>query len=430
MMNKTTILTKLMLLAVMLFAGIDMVANPITAEQAKKNAAQFISSNKRMASKSGRQLQLAFTLQQDKTATNQQEPAIYAYNISNDGGFIIAAGDDVARPVLGYCEQGSVSMEKMPENMKVWLNRYARQIAWARANGYQSSGRELASAKADVPYMVKTTWDQDSPYWNQCRFKNTYCYTGCVATAMAQIMYYWGVTGRNGEKFQHGCNALSAFTTESKRYSVPALSTVISFDWEHMTAGIPTTTTAKAAVAQLMRYCGQSVNMDYTNEGSGAYAQDIPDAFRKFGYSNTARIVYHSDMSAQEWENLIYAEMAAGRPICLGGVDVSEEIGHEFVCDGYQASTGLFHINWGWSGYFDNYFALDALEPGGTGSGGTESDMGRYNDECDAIIGIEPPTNGSQGGNEIDDNLTQENFNLKFDATTDLGTITSNDSGG
>ncbi len=111
-MNKTTILTKLMLLAVMLFAGIDMVANPITAEQAKKNAAQFISSNKRMASKSGRQLQLAFTLQQDKIASNQQEPAIYAYNISNDGGFIIAAGDDVARPVLGYCEQASVSMEK------------------------------------------------------------------------------------------------------------------------------------------------------------------------------------------------------------------------------------------------------------------------------------------------------------------------------
>ncbi|MBO4606356.1 MAG: Spi family protease inhibitor, partial [Prevotella sp.] len=253
-MNKTTILTKLMLFAVMLLWGTNMAANPITAEQAKKNAAQFISSNKRMASKSGRQLQLAFTLKQDKSASNVQTPAIYAYNIANDGGFVIVSGDDMAKPVLGYASQGSVSDDNMPDNMRFWLDRYANQIAWAQANGYQRAQVVAASGRKDVPYMVKTTWDQDDPYWNQCKFNNTYCYTGCVATAMAQIMYYWGVTGRNGEKFQHGCNALPKYTTATKGYSVSALSTVISFDWANMTAGKPSTTDAKAAVAQLMRY--------------------------------------------------------------------------------------------------------------------------------------------------------------------------------
>lgn len=419
-MNKTTILTKLMLFAVMLLWGTNLAANPITAEQAKKNAAQFITSNKRMASKSGRQLQLAFTLKQDKSASNVQMPAIYAYNIANDGGFVIVSGDDMAKPVLGYASQGNISDDNMPDNMRYWLDRYANQIAWAQANGYQPAQVVAASGRKDVAYMVKTTWDQDDPYWSQCKFRNTYCYTGCVATAMAQIMYYWGVTGRNGEKFQHGCNALPQYTTDTEGYTVGALSTVISFDWEHMTAGRPSSNDEKTAVAQLMRYCGQSVYMDYTNDGSGAYSQDIPSALiDKFGYGNTARIVYHDNMTATKWEELIYAEMEAGRPVCLGGADEVEEIGHEFVCDGYQASTGLFHINWGWSGFFDNYFALDALEPGGTGSGGTESDMGRYNDGCDAIIGIEPPAGSSQGG---DDDPTQVSDNFTFDATKDVGT--------
>ena len=423
-MKQSIKLSTFLLLAMMLLCGMNATANPITADQAKKNAAKFISSDKRMATKASRQLSLAFTLQRPHQATGIMTPMLFAYNIDGDGGFVIVSGDDMARPVLGYASEGSVNEDNMPENMRVWLNRYANQIARAQTNGYQSVQVVAASDRKDVPYMVKTKWDQDEPYWNQCVFKNTYCYTGCVATAMAQIMYYWGVSGRNGQTFQHGCEALSKYTTDTKRYSVPELSAVTSFDWDNMTTGKPITTDGKAAVAQLMRYCGQSVYMDYTNDGSGAYSEDIPPALTdKFGYSSTARIIYRDNMSAKQWDELIYAEMVAGRPVCMGGSDMVENIGHEFVCDGYQSSTGMYHFNWGWGGFCDNYFALDALEPGGTGSGGTESDMGSYNDGCDAIVGIEPPAGSGQGG---EDDPTQQSDTFTFDATKDLGTQSGN----
>jgi hypothetical protein len=374
-----------------------VMAGPVTMENARKNAMAYLAASHGKRAAANQPMKLAFTIDRTTKRVVKAQPMLYAFQIEGGQGLVIASADDVAWPVLGYCEADSVTLDNMPSNMRAWLEGYANEIAWAQENGYKPVEAQTVrkAGRVDVPYMVKTIWDQVSPYNNQCKFNRVACLTGCVATAMAQIMGYWGTIGRDGEPFQHGCTSLESYITDSKGYTVPALDAVESFDWKNMSK-VPSTTAQKAAVSQLMRYCGQSVFMDYTNSSSGAFSDAIPKAFRKnFGYDNGVQLIYRDYMTAEEWDEIMYAEMLAGRPVCMGGVDAKEGAGHEFICDGYKASSGKYHFNWGWNGFCDGEFSLEALVPGGTGSGGTTSNQGNYSSERDAVIGIQPPQPGS-----------------------------------
>ena len=194
--------------------------------------------------------------------------------------------------------------------------------------------------------MIKSTWDQHAPYNDMCVFNGTRCVTGCVATGMAQIMYYWATTGIDGKKFRCGSTALPAYTTDTQRYSVGALDALTSFDWDSMTDGMPTTTKGKTAVAQLMRYCGQSVKMDYEEDGSGAALEDAAEALKNnFDYNWSMQVVYSYNMSEEEWQDMAYNELNEGKPFFMSGLGTG---GHAFICDGYDPANGKFHFNWGW----------------------------------------------------------------------------------
>ena len=418
---------KLQIASLLLLACLSANADPITRQQAEKQAAAFLLQQNPQAT-----LKTAVAHKAPRKVNGQastDQAYYYVFNTEDSKGFVVVSGDDMAVPILAYSTEGSFNENDIPDNMRAWLKGYEKEIAWAQENGYQPASTttsnnfnkfngpvsafekvKLTATKKDVAYMVKTTWDQGSPYYNQCRFNNRSCYTGCVATAMAQVMYYWGVTGRNGQKFQHGCTALDGYTTETNKYSVGALSAVSQFSWSDMTTSAPSTTNAKNAVAQLMRYCGQSVFMDYTPSGSGASSLDIPAALiNNFGYDKGAVHVERSKFSVSEWEDLIYNELANGRPVLMDGVDFDELVGHEFICDGYQASSNKFHFNWGWSGsYNSTYCALSALAPGGTGSGGTSSGNGNYTPMQGAVIGIQPPIDDSERETSSLDQLTIE----------------------
>ena len=342
----------------LLLAAIVAQAVPVTLEKARENALAFLTSgNTQQRVKGKHDLNLVYTRNEDK---GMAAPLFHVFNIGDDNGFVIASADDVAVPVLGYCDKGVFDPDSIPVNMQAWLDGYSEEISKARENGVvlpKGDAPAYASRKKINP-MIKSTWDQKDPYNDMCVFDGIRCVTGCLATAMAQIMYYWATTGINGKKFRCGSTAIPGYT--SIDLEIGALDALESFDWDSMTDGKPTTTKSKAAVAQLMRYCGQSAHTGYSIEkfGSGAFLSDAADAFQDcFDYNYNIQFVKSTGRTEQEWQELVYTELVEGKPFLMAGG------GHAFICDGYDPSSNQFHINWGWGGYLDGWFAMTSLTP-------------------------------------------------------------------
>ena len=199
-------------------------------------------------------------------------------------------------------------------------------------------------------------------------------------------MYYWGVTGRDGDKFRHGCQALDSYTMERYGYKVPALDALDSFDWNAMDEGTvaPQSDAAKQAVAQLMRYCGQAAHTNFAAGESNIY--DVISGMEKFGYDSDMRLIdtnkYLSTpeggITYDEWDKILYNEIKKGRPVLMG-VNIPQ-LKHLFVCDGYDAEDNSFYLNWGWSGSNDGYYVLSA----------TLVNSGATAEKFFAVVGIEP----------------------------------------
>ena len=277
----------------------------------------------------------------------------YVFNAEGGNAFIIVSGDDRAVDVLAYGTQ-ALDMDAVPCNMQWMLNQYKRQLDFLRGhpNMRVSSTMERSSAVIVSP-LVSCTWNQRSPFYNQCPTSGTqHCLAGCIATAMAQVMYYW--------KYPTDAPAMDAYTSEVNGVSVGALPGGV-FDWENMLDVYTTSATSqqKDAVAMLMRYCGQACHMGYGTSGSGAYSNDELEGMKLFGYNADATLLDRDDFSADEWAEMIENQLAAGCPILYGGSDPDKNMGHAFVVDG--CGGGMYHVNWGYSGSGDGYFVLDAF---------------------------------------------------------------------
>lgn len=314
------------------------------------------------------------------------ENYLYVFNRGNSG-FIVASADDRMPPVLGYSSDGIFDQANASPELKWWLEQYA-----AQANSHLNSGSTLLkvvsssqSQHANVPELMQTRWDQTEPYCLDCPMGEGYnCVTGCVATAMAQVMKYHGypATGSGQHSYTWHGQTLS--------YDYDAA----YFDYDNMLDEYdyysPATEAQQQAVANIMYACGVAVNMDYSTGASSAYDYMVPYALTEyFNYDKGIRYLSRDCYSAEEWDNIVYEEVAAGRPVIYGGQ--SDEGGHSFVCDGYE--DGFFHINWGWSGYGNGWFLLSALDPGLQGAGGFE---GGYNYNQDIICGIQPDAGNPQ----------------------------------
>lgn len=388
------------ILALFSFTGIW--AEEVTLEQALEQALTFLANQESTSGGSHRaqgvtpQLTLAAKVS-----------GLYVFNVENEGGFIVVSNEDRTIPVLGFSESGSFNPDNMPDNMRAWLQGYSDEIEWLRqygktptTTGPQKARRRVGThSTAPVAPLVTSTWNQDAPYNNQCPTYNDgwygsgKCATGCVATAMAQVMYYhkWP---------QASTKVIPGYTTYSYGMNLPSLPPT-TFDWANMKdsySGSYTPVQA-TAVATLMKYCGYSVKMDY-GPSSGAYTEDVAIALREyFDYNpSTTRFVSRSSFTYANWTDLIYHEVSHNRPVCYGGM--SDGGGHEFVCDGYkfEMGTDFFHINWGWGGMSDNYFVLSALDPDQQGIGGSSSTDGFHYGQ-DAVIGIQRSTESGSSAN-------------------------------
>jgi len=324
-----------------------------------------------------------------RRVSGENVPPFYVFN-ATEGGYVIVSGDDRTREILGYSSTGTLDLDDLPDNLQWWLNEYARQIEGLSTTTSAMKTSQKASTRLAISPLIHTQWNQHEPYNLMCPDGNgrnydelgynasSRCVTGCVATAMAQVMNYW--------QWPKSCSELPAYNTKTRNYAIKALPST-TFKWGLMKNSYSSGEKGDAAnaVAELMRYCGQAVHMDYTTyESASSVLRNV--MVDTFGYSHSISETFRDDYNLDTWENIIYKELVQGRPVLYSGR--GENGGHEFIVDGY-ASNGLFHINWGWGGYQDNYFVLSAADSSKPGTAGASS-SGGYKSLQHAMIGIKP----------------------------------------
>lgn len=370
-------LKKSILFAMAALLAQGAIAETLSPEQALQRAQK---GSRRVA---GVQASLVSTVN-----TLQNTPAVYVFN-QNGGGSIILSASDKAIPVLGYTDSGSFDPNNVPPQMQYWLDEYAAQIAYAEENNLPS----VTNTNISVSYpsswefiapLVKTKWDQGKPY-NQDLKSSAYA-TGCVATAMAQIMNYHKYPER-------AVGSVSYTDAYGNSYSMNLGEK--AFDWDNMINEYKDnnyTAAQASAVAYLMKACGYASKMTY---GSASGTQVESGAFAlvtNFDYDGRLEVLQRYNNTNTEWATIIYEQLKNVGPVLYSGHSLGN-MAHAFVCDGYDGQ-GYFHINWGWSGLCDGYYSLDALNPTVQGTGG--SNYGGFNFSQGIVTNIMPSQGASQ----------------------------------
>lgn len=328
------------------------------------------------------------------------QESYYVFPNANSKGFTIVSGDDRLPEIVGYSSQGSYDENNLPEGfisfMKAYQNLYnkvnlgdaeaLKNLAEIKA-WRNKKNASAASTSAVAPLLGNIEWDQTSPYNNMCpKYDSVHvAATGCVATAMAQVMAYYKYPKQLKADIPGYVNRWNGIPME-----IPTITREEGiYDWDNMlpkyNKEANATQQQKDAVAKLMYHCGAAVQMNYGPESAASVSAS--KLAKYFGYDADLMMdLSRSSFTLDKWMQIIDTELTAGRPVLYGGQ--ASDGGHQFICDGIDGE-GLYHINWGWSGSQNGYFDLSLLNPekGGTGSG---SSTEGYNRLCSMTIGIAP----------------------------------------
>jgi hypothetical protein len=406
-MNKTLLIIFLLLFHVSGFA------KPVDAQKAQKVAYGFLSNYLPIQNIS--ECVLVYTEgSKSYSQLNKNGPQNYFYIYNyHDKGFAMVSADDIMTPIFGYSYQNNFEAQNMPPQLVKWLEGYKEQVRHSVVNnlnadvsvteqwsqllkgelliGSEQQSTLNPSKRASVAPLLTTKWNQ-SPYYNAlCPMDNTSgqrTVSGCVATAMTQVMKYWNypTQGTGNHTYAH-----------SKYGNLSANFGATTYNWTSMPN---TVSSANSAVATLTYHVGVSVDMNYgipSTGGSGAFVISSKSPVTNcaeyalktyFGYKNTLSGVERANYTQTQWMNLIKTELNASRPIVYAGFGGGG--GHAFVADGYD-NNDFVHFNWGWGGNSDGYFSINALNPAALGTGGGN---GGFNSGHQAIIGVEPPSGG------------------------------------
>ncbi len=373
----------------------------------RRVAQHFLASRSMMfADTRGEDLELVRSVGSMASGNSSTQVFYRIYNVGSQG-FVVVAGDDAVTPVLAYSTEHAFADAELPVNVAKWFDNYTEQIrgtveahtvaapeiaeAWTRLI---SGDTPLAGGDRSVDPLCQTTWDQPSPYNAQCPGGSV---TGCVATAMAQVMKY----------HNHPANGAGFHSYSAPNYgTLSANFGATTYEWGSMPNSI---SGANNAIATLMYHCGVSVDMQYSPQFSGAWVLEAHSPTTDhnaqyalktyFGYSTDIQGIFRNNYTLANWNSTLKSELDASRPIIYAGF--GQGGGHCFVLDGYD-NNDFFHFNWGWSGAYNGFFAMDALNPDGQGTGGG---TGAYNDNQEALINIHPATGGGGGGGETADML-------------------------
>ena len=343
----------LLVILALLLGFTTLQANPVDVTKAQRLGLNFVQHKDMFAKNAVQDLQLAYIHHADNGMAT-----MYVFNF--DGGYVIVSADDSSSPILGYSNEGQFDYASAPDGLRFMLDEISRGIATVVEQGRPVSNDIVSrwenlesygilqdnKGVAVVGPLIQQRWDQMSPF-------NMYapdgCPTGCVATAMAQIMKYWewpiqgtGDHCYNAPYYGQQCANFGETT----------------YDWANMIDfyGNGASQVEREAVATLMYHCGVSVNMTYEHDGSGAYSADVPEAISTyFSYSDHATHIMKGG-NYDEWIALLKSNLDQRLPVYYSGQSAGG--GHAFICDGYDAD-GLFHFNFGWGGASNNFLLID-----------------------------------------------------------------------
>ncbi len=374
--------TRLSMLLLVLFVNYqNNFANPVTPKAAENIAVHFLNAMSPDARLKNAQLTIVYG--HDTRNENPGYDLFYIFNANITEGYVIVAADDAVTPILGYSTEGGFNPNDIPINMEKWLEGYKHEIYYAitahtkPTDEIKSTWQQLQSGSFH-PNRSRSVDPLLVTKWNQGPFENLLCpgasVTGCVATAMAQLMGYWQHPAQGRGKHSYIENDYGTLTANfgSSLYQWGSMALKPTFpDFN---------------ISKLMYDCGVSLDMDYSPSGSAASTSDVPYALKTyFGYDpSTIRYDRRGSMPDSTWIAKLKAELDLHRPMQYRGTGNGGA--HSFICDGYDANL-FFHFNWGWGGSSDGYFQVSALNPGSLGTGGGS---GGYNDGQAVVIGVQP----------------------------------------
>ncbi len=421
----------LLSIIVMILMGMSLMAKPVDPTVAVRVAQNFAATQVKMADNTAK---IVYT----HPMPNSGQPAMYVVNVGSSA-FVIVAADDIAHPVLGYsmarpwpvlngerrsengesnATEGSerASLEngeraaavQLPSQVSGFLDDLASQIQAAQQQDItqdretaaewqrlQASESNPQNSQLDLPDSVgpllTTTWDQGQYYNALCpedaNGPDGHALTGCVATAMAQIINYWGypVHGRGTHSYNVSGldpNSMCDLTNLTGYGTLYVNYDSAYYDFDNMPDVLTSSSTTQEinAVAQLMYHCGVGVNMFYDAWSSGAYEEDVRSALISyFGFVPSLGYANRQLYTDVEWENLLRSNIDRAEPVFYCGSNMFNA--HAFVLDGYN-QTGFFHFNFGWSGNSDGWFLSKAVNVG----------FG-FDEWQSAIMGIRPDNN-------------------------------------
>lgn len=350
------------LVSILLVLTLQLTAKVVSQADAKKVATTVVSEKAPSSNQD-------FSLSDEVTTVSLSGVPVYYIVDLSGNGFIIIAADDVVYPVLAYSFTNGYVSDNQPENLTNWMNGYAGQITYARENNLQPDGKisqmwkhylggqalSQRSVMTGVEPMITCTWNQGSPYNLLCPVDPNgpggHVYAGCVATAMAQIAYYWRWplqgTGSHGYNCENYGYLFADFGSTQYNWNDMGNAS-IGFNFE---------------MAQLQSHFGIAVDMMYSPDGSGAYSEDAANALKTyFGYSDQLALVYKENYTDEQWSSLMREQLDAGHPMYYHGFGSG---GHAFNLDGYSDDQ-YFHFNWGWGGTANGYYLLSNLNPSGS----------------------------------------------------------------
>lgn len=372
---------KLFSIVLVVLCTTSLYAQKRNLEQAKHIAAEYICRNSNMQAKGFSRGYLVNktpdVLKKTIGIDNYREPFYVLTDSLMPSSYIIISGDERMKAVLAYGVNGRWDENDIPDGLQFLLENYRQQYELLQSGNVSKKSAPTSIIIPDVEPMVKTTWRQEYPFNALCPSD---CPSGCVATAMSQVMKYHQYP-------ESGIGSFS-YTSHTRKYKCSYDFSSAIFAWNQMKNSYGTSTFGSDntdAISQVTYACGVSVGMDYDKTGSGAYMSDVPYALiHFFGYNNNVSFRDRSYYDAAEWYEMLCSELSSGRPVIYGGVD-SRNGGHAFVIDGCSSESRKFHVNWGWGGKFDDYYELDALNP----------ETYKFSSYQDMVINISPEVVGT-----------------------------------
>lgn len=371
-------------IALSLFCALGLSAENVSQDQAKQIAEDFLRQGR---SRAAVNLRMVYDGENSASRSSGQAPALYVFDNEGRNGFVVVSGDDAAYPILGYSFDGDFPEGQLPENFESWLQDMEKQVNRLRAQGAPTM---VGSRAEDVGSVVKqlntAKWSQDAPY-NKLTptVGGKKSPTGCTATALAIVMRHlkWPQT-RTVE--------IPSYKNKTDQTTIASRPAGATYNWDNMLLEYKQgayTDSQSDEVADFMADVAFMLESDFGSEATGASAANVPIAVVKYmDYDKSCRFLQRHQYSATDWYKLVKDELDANRPVFYTGFN--DKSGHAFVLDGYTTKD-YFSVNWGWGGYLDGQFRLDAMNPAGSGIGGNND---HYNSGQGAIFGLKKNEGG------------------------------------